>query len=187
MHDVNLTLFYFFNNLAGRSPVLDWFVVFLTSYASYAISGIICLYVGLYIPLTVPFGKERLEKIGQAIEMALAVFTTWFLVQTIKVVLALPRPFETLTDIRVLLSISGGDSFPSGHAALTSALATTVYFHHRRLGIVLYVFALTIALSRLYVGVHYPIDILAGFLIGYLIPKGFHILFAGRWASWKGR
>jgi undecaprenyl-diphosphatase len=186
MPDINLTLFYFFNNLAGRSPVLDWFVVFLTSYASYVVCIIVALYVVLVVPFRIPLGTARFVKLWQATEMILSVFTTWYVVKIIKVLLALPRPFETLTNIRVLLSISGGDSFPSGHAALTSALATTVFFYHRRLGLLLYLFAITISLSRLYVGVHYPVDIAAGFLIGILIPILFHALFQGKWVEKAG-
>ena len=58
-------------------------------------------------------------------------------------------------------------SFPSGHAATSFACATTLAaFVPRSRQIVLYVLAAGIAYSRVYVGVHYPVDVIAGAAVG---------------------
>ncbi len=68
------------------------------------------------------------------------------------------------------LFLHGGmDSFPSGHATLFSALAVAIYVVHKKVGYVFMFFALIIGLSRIVAGVHFPVDILAGFAIGTAI------------------
>lgn len=62
------------------------------------------------------------------------------------------------------------NSFPSDHAALFFSLSTTIFFINRRLGIISFVYTLLfISLPRIYLGLHYPSDILAGGLLGILI------------------
>lgn len=64
-------------------------------------------------------------------------------------------------------SIETWSSFPSDHAALFFALATAVFFAHRKAGILLYLHAiLCVALPRLFLGVHYPSDLLVGACLG---------------------
>jgi undecaprenyl-diphosphatase len=57
-------------------------------------------------------------------------------------------------------------SFPSDHAVFLFCLATTVFFLSRKLGIVVYCYVLIICGVRVYLGIHYPTDILAGAVIG---------------------
>jgi len=67
-----------------------------------------------------------------------------------------------------LVALPTSHSFPSGHAATSFACAATLApFLSRRGQIVLYVLAAGIAYSRVYVGVHYPLDVIAGAAIGY--------------------
>jgi undecaprenyl-diphosphatase len=67
-----------------------------------------------------------------------------------------------------LVVLPTSHSFPSGHAATSFACAGTLApFVSRRGQIVLYVLAAAIAYSRVYVGVHYPLDVIAGAAIGY--------------------
>lgn len=61
----------------------------------------------------------------------------------------------------------GWSSFPSDHAILWFFLATTVFLVSRRLGIFLYFYvSLTLCVARVYIGIHYPSDIIAGGLLG---------------------
>jgi membrane-associated phospholipid phosphatase len=61
----------------------------------------------------------------------------------------------------------GNSSFPSDHAGLFFALATGLYLTYRRLGIIAFAYVLVVVLlPRIYVGRHYPSDILAGGLLG---------------------
>src|SRR5690606_21767500 len=72
------------------------------------------------------------------------------------------RPFEFFTELQPLFLYGGGDSFPSGHATLFSALAMMLVMLHRWAGIGFVLVAILISLARIIAGIHYPIDILAG-------------------------
>lgn len=78
------------------------------------------------------------------------------------------RPYETLEGLRVLVSLPGDSSFPSGHscASFAGAYAVTRCF---KKGGWIYILAALIALSRIYVGVHYPTDVLAGAIVGTVV------------------
>jgi undecaprenyl-diphosphatase len=94
--------------------------------------------------------------------------------EIIKILVREPRPFVALADRVTPLFQHGGihgglDSFPSGHATLFFALAVMVYKHDHRWGIVMFVLATLICLARIMAGVHYPLDILAGALLGMLV------------------
>jgi undecaprenyl-diphosphatase len=80
------------------------------------------------------------------------------------------RPFLVFPEPGPLVTTPLGLSFPSGHAATSFAAATVLSTLVSRRGrISLYALATLIALSRVYVGVHYPADILAGALLGLLV------------------
>lgn len=94
--------------------------------------------------------------------------------QLLKHLTALPRPLAFFqhqgVDIFVLpeVTVHMANSFPSGHAASAFALATSLVIHtrHKWLGIPLLVIAWMVAYSRVYLGQHFPEDILAGSLLG---------------------
>ena len=79
-----------------------------------------------------------------------------------------PRPFDAIPQLQALVH-AGGWSFPSGHS--TSPMAAGVVMFRqlpRPIGALALILAILICLSRLYVGVHYPTDVLCGTLIGIL-------------------
>ena len=68
-------------------------------------------------------------------------------------------------------------SFPSGHATTSFACAATLApYVGRRSALVLYVLAAAIAYSRVYVGVHYPLDVLAGAVLGFSVATALRLL-----------
>lgn len=80
------------------------------------------------------------------------------------------RPYELVEGLICLVSPPGDASFPSGHAGASFAAAAAMFPHlRRRWGVCFLVLAALIALSRLYVGVHFPTDVAAGVLIGLLL------------------
>jgi membrane-associated phospholipid phosphatase len=76
------------------------------------------------------------------------------------------RPFLALHGVTVLLTHSADNSFPSDHAAIGAALAVGILVFARGWGLVAAVVAIFLGFSRVYAGMHYPGDVLAGLAIG---------------------
>lgn len=90
----------------------------------------------------------------------------------LKLLIARPRPFLTHADIIPLIKPPGGFSFPSGHSASSFAVSFVLYkLLPKRVGIPAVVLAVLIGFSRMYLGVHYPSDVLAGLVVGYGIAR----------------
>ena len=86
----------------------------------------------------------------------------------VKNLICRPRPYDTVEGLTILIAAPGSWSFPSGHACSSLAAANVWWrtLKRRWLKILLLVLAVLMALSRLYVGVHYPSDVLVGALVG---------------------
>lgn len=90
----------------------------------------------------------------------------------IKKIVGRKRPCITEPDCRILIGRKTSKSFPSSHAANTSAFAAMIYFCEGFPSAAPFiVIAASVAYSRVYVGVHYPIDVLAGILLGIFIAR----------------
>lgn len=79
------------------------------------------------------------------------------------------RPYVRFPELTVLTTIPVDTSFPSGHTAASFAVAAGVYMAGwKKTGVVLYIAAALIGFSRLYLGVHFPTDVLGGAIVGIL-------------------
>ena len=80
------------------------------------------------------------------------------------------RPSHEFNEfINLLVSKGGKWSFPSNHAANSFAFATVLSYFFEQKKVMLYTLASIIAFSRVYVGVHYPLDIIFGAVVGYIL------------------
>jgi undecaprenyl-diphosphatase len=100
----------------------------------------------------------------------------------IKHLVGRPRPFVRYAEPKVLVPIPHDHSFPSGHAATSFAAATMLSFAFPNFAPALLVLAAAVAYSRVYVGVHYPLDVIAGAALGTLVALALRALVGRRQA-----
>ncbi|HEU5278812.1 MAG TPA: phosphatase PAP2 family protein [Gaiellaceae bacterium] len=86
------------------------------------------------------------------------------------------RPPLRYSEPKTLVPVPHDASFPSGHAATSFAAATILVFSFPRLAPFLYLLAAAVAFSRVYVGVHYPLDVVGGALLGVLVATALRLL-----------
>ena len=89
---------------------------------------------------------------------------------TLKPLVDRTRPYYVLGYDPVIPPV-GDPSFPSGHTAASFAAATAIYAIDKRWGIAAYIYAAVMGFSRLYLGVHFPTDVLAGAVVGIVAAQ----------------
>ena len=99
--------------------------------------------------------------------LALAIFVTdSLLCNNLKHLIGRPRPFLTLVDVVPLIGKGGSGSMPSSHSANWAAGAFTAFLFYRRSLWFMVPMTFLISFSRIYNGVHYPADVLVGWIVG---------------------
>lgn len=143
-----------------HTPVLDKFMTSVTKLGNAGIFWIILTVLFLLIP--------KMRKTG--VVMAAALIIDLLLCNVLlKNLVARTRPYDVNTVIQLLVAKLRDYSFPSGHTAASFASATALYFAgEKKLWKPALVLACLIAVSRLYLYVHYPTDVLGGVVIGII-------------------
>ena len=144
-----------------RNPILDSCMIFITSLGN---GGMI--WIAATILLLIP---KKTRKAG--VMSAVALLGSLIINNNIvKNIVQRPRPFVTFADLQIIIPTPSEFSFPSGHTSSSFAAAAVFYRHlPKKLGIPSVILAGLIGFSRLYVGVHYPTDVIAGVLMGILL------------------
>jgi undecaprenyl-diphosphatase len=153
--ELDLTIFHAINNLAFRNAMLDAIAYFCA----------VWLIVGLAIGALI-FGLRH-QKFRWLIEGGVAILLTLVISAIIGKIVGQVRP-PFITDANTFFLPWSAKSFPSDHASVSFAIAWLFFREYPKKGIYALIFADLIALSRVFVGVHFPIDIICGALIGII-------------------
>jgi undecaprenyl-diphosphatase len=158
LHHIDIEILYFFNHSLS-SPVFDKFFSIITNVNNWFIAYVILLFIS--------FLKGGLKgKIAVLGVILLIIFTDQVSYKILKEIVQRPRPCMALTNVITPLGCNGTWSFPSNHAVNNFAAATFYYILFPRLKWALFITAALVSISRVYLGLHYPSDILGGAVIG---------------------
>lgn len=162
LEKIDLTVFYFINGSLSNS-FFDIIMPFLTNQNNW----ILPLLAGILWMVTLGGKKGRIA----AIILLLAfIISDVVAAQLIKPYIGRIRPSHTMVDsINLLVKKGGKWSFPSNHASNTMALAVIISYFWPKVRYWFIVLSLLIGFTRIYVGVHYPLDVLGGWILGYSV------------------
>lgn len=156
---MDFSLFTYINDLAGKWICLDSLAIFFAKYLIYY------LVAGAVLFLFLIKKKEwvrYLFLIGASVVLSRLIITG-----LIRLIWHRSRPFIDY-QVNQLLEHSASGSFPSGHIAGLFALAAVVYFFNKKIGWIFLGSGILVGLARIFVGIHYPLDILGGIVVGIL-------------------
>ncbi len=153
----NTALFFAIYNLSQKSQVLDSMMVFITNYV---------LYLTMLFTLILAIkGKVAERKAFLLIILGIPISILFIL--GIHLFIHEPRPFVAFNFIP-LADNKPGLSFPSRHTTLMAVMAFSYIYFKSKWSFLFLILAALVGISRIYVGVHYPLDILGGFIVGIL-------------------
>lgn len=154
---MDLLIFQWVNQFAGKFSWLDDLAIFFgNNYFAYI------LILVLFILVIKNYQKYWITVIQALMAGILARFG---IVEIIRLLWERPRPFIE-NNINLLFTHGPEGSFPSGHTAFYIAIASVLYSSNRKLGIVFFIGGFLIGIARVFSGIHWPSDILAGALVG---------------------
>jgi membrane-associated phospholipid phosphatase len=151
-------------DLARRSPA--WLDSLVSAWSTYGLAVFaVLMAVGWW-------RARRVDAPAALIALAapVTVVVAYAVNDALKLVVREDRPCQSLRVVTLEACPAPGDwSFPSNHAAIAAAAAAALLFVSRRLGTVAVVAACAMAASRVWVGAHYPHDVVAGLAVGALV------------------
>jgi undecaprenyl-diphosphatase len=161
------------------NPTLDRFMPFITNGSNYNVpllaAAIILIFIGRLR------GVRFVVLAILSVVIADAIGTYVF-----KYSLVRPRPCMALEDIRLLVGCTNLPSFPSNHAVNSSVLATLAILYKPWCWLPAAALVLFIGFSRIYVGVHYPLDILGGCVLGVVVALALSAIMTYIWPESSG-
>jgi len=156
------SIFHAINSLAGKSSVLDWLARLGAD--DHIIPVALSLLVLLAL-LLAGNGRQRETAFRCVICAVVAAAISMAVLFALNSLFFRPRPF-TSQAVRLLFYHNTDSALPSNAATLAFALAFAVVFYKRKLGAVMLVLACYVGLARTMAGVHYPLDVITGALLG---------------------
>ena len=146
---------------------LDILGIFFAQYFEYIL--IFCIAVFLFLPVrfSLPGLVEKIKRNWFIAAQAIfaAVISRFVFTEIIRYVLPVTRPFVE-NDVNLIIHHAASLSFPSGHAAFYFALSAVIFRYYKKAGIAAFGASLLICIARVFCGIHWPLDIVAGFVVG---------------------
>ncbi len=162
---------FLFINLKLQNGFFDFLMPVLTEFKYWRIPFFLIILAMLI------FGKKK-ERIVAILLLIILGITDATVNFWLKPWIGRVRPCNVFSEVHLLAGCSHSGSFPSSHAANIFGAGTILTFFYRRAWIIWLSIALLVSFSRIYVGVHYPLDVLAGVFHGILL--GVVILFISK-------
>jgi membrane protein YqaA with SNARE-associated domain/acid phosphatase family membrane protein YuiD len=150
LNEFNIWLFYLINT--HYNPALDIIMPIISK----------TLYPLIAVVVIIMYMKDK--KFG--IKLIYALLLASVIMLSLKYLINEPRPYLVLDNVHLLANEGHEPSFPSGHTTLAFTLAVSLLHYSKKIGILFLIWAMIVGYSRVYVGVHYPFDVLAGIIIG---------------------
>ena len=158
-------LFHFINDTIAN-PLLNWVMPIVTNENNIAIPLVL-----FWLWLLLFQGKRG--KIAAILLLLTVILTDIIAAQIIKPWIGRIRPSRAMLDnINLLVGRGGKYGFISNHAANTMAAAVIIGYFYKKWKSVVIIISLIVGFSRVYVGVHYPFDVLGGWIFGYSLAWG---------------
>lgn len=170
---LDLQLFQLINELAGHNDVLDGLMRLLVN--EYFLNTTMSLILVMF--WFEGKDQDQRERNQRAILRGIiALFIANIILKLCNLIYFRPRPFVS-HEVNLLFYRPSDSSFPSNPATVGFSIATAIWLYSRRTGALLFVLATLFGLSRIYCGVHYPSDVIAGALLGalsayFVVKKG---------------
>ncbi len=152
---MDLDILFAINSLAGKHIVLDNLAIFFAVWAIFALLIYLCA-----------FALKSGKWFTVIAESIFAAITAYGINALIGAFFFRYRPFVVHQLTQLIDHSSTDKSFPSDHTAIAFAIATVITAYNRKAGIVALLIAFFIGLGRIYVGVHYPTDVIGGIVVG---------------------
>ena len=160
MNPFDHSLFFWINGFAGRNSLLDVVGVLLGQYGIY-------FFATLMLVLWFALPRAAIDQRRHLVYGAAAALIGLLVNYVISHLVYRPRPFVLYPhQVHLLVQHAPDSSFPSDHATAVFAVAAALLGSSKWLTRVFWVFAVLIAIARVFIGVHWPTDVLAGFVIG---------------------
>lgn len=170
---MNYEGFQWINNWAGQSSLLDGTMLALTNSVPYVA---VALLLFLWFSGN---NKNNFEKRYTAIYAAFSTIIALLINSIIHLVYYHPRPFMA-HHVHLLVNHAADSSFVSDHAVLVFAIAWTILLRNERIKYPVFIWAILVAVSRIYIGVHYPVDVMGSALIAFGTSM-FFIHYSKKW------
>ncbi|BCZ46205.1 phosphatase [Clostridium gelidum] len=158
---MNMELFGFINNLANKNGVLDGIMIFFSNYVPYVFMAVIVIVFILGIK------QKRFEYRKIAFSTVVITIINLIINLLIRSIFHVDRPFIH-NKVNLLVPHDTASSFPSNHATGTMSIALGLGKYNRILEIIMTILSIIVGFSRVYVGNHYPADVIGAYVIVFV-------------------